>query len=224
MRRWLVLLVLALTMLGPMAASAQTHVPRIAFVSIHLTEYPNLARAAAVREAARVKVDLYGLGGGLLPSVEGVDLEAYDLVLLDGSSGPRLINFKPQLDRAKAATKLMTVDGDSWIQGNVDPAAHPDVEAYWKNATEENFARLYGYLRVRVLGGSGEAKPPVVYPAVAFHHPDAPSAFATRADYEAWAAGRLVISSSFDLFRVTDDGASVIYRGRAARGRPSSPV
>ena len=185
--RWLLGLLLALG-LG-VAAEAQPRKPRVAIVSIELAAVPNLARAAARKVEDRMTVDLYGLGGGLLPSLESADLAAYDLVLVEGV-GPQLLNFADRIEAAKAKTKVVVVNGERWIQGNVAPASLPDLQAYWTNATEENYAALFDYLGVRLLDLPGSAAPPRIYPDAAFYHPAAPGPFADRAAYEAWAAGR----------------------------------
>ncbi|NWP10207.1 hypothetical protein GY969_23150, partial [Escherichia coli] len=82
-------------------------------------------------------IDFFGLGGGLLPSIEGVDLGAYDLVLID-AAGPRLLNFSAQIEAAKKRTRVLVVGAGTPITGNVDPALHSDVARYWDNATEDN--------------------------------------------------------------------------------------
>lgn len=171
-------------------ANEQPRKPRVAIVSIELAAVPNLAQGAARDVAPRMQVDLYGLGGGLLPSVEKADLAAYDLVLLEGV-GPQLLNFNDQIEAAKARTKVVVVNGERWVKGNVDPASLPDLQAYWTNGTRENYARLLDYLAVRVLGQAGTPQPPVVYPVSAFYHPAADKPFSTLADYVAWESARL---------------------------------
>lgn len=171
-------------------ADEQPRKPRVAIVSIELAAVPNLAQGAARDVAPRMQVDLYGLGGGLLPSVEKADLAAYDLVLLEGV-GPQLLNFNDQIEAAKARTKVVVVNGERWIKGNVDPASLPDLQTYWTNGTRENYVRLLDYLAVRVLGRAGAPAPPVVYPVSAFYHPAAEQPFANLAGYLAWESARL---------------------------------
>lgn len=186
----LLILLAGLTLLVASPLNAEPRKPRVAIVSIELAAVPNLAQGAARDVAARMQVDLYGLGGGLLPSVEKADLAAYDLVLLEGV-GPQLLNFNDQIQTAKARTKVVVVNGERWIQGNVDPASLPDLQTYWTNGTRENYGRLLDYLAVRVLGQAGTPAPPVVYPVTAFYHPRADKPFATLADYMAWESARL---------------------------------
>ena len=58
-----------------------------------------------------MRVDLYGLGGGLLPSIETADLGAYDLVLVEGV-GPQLLNFADKVEAAKGRTRVLVVNGE----------------------------------------------------------------------------------------------------------------
>ncbi|BAK65757.1 cobaltochelatase [Sphingobium sp. SYK-6] len=193
-------LLLALCMIGIGAAGhvqpapprpdlPRPDLPRIAFVSIHIAEMPTIAKAGARRVADDVTVDFFGLGGGLVPSIEGVDLGRYDLVLLD-AAGPRLLNFTRQIEDAKMRTKVLVVGPGTPIAGTIDPAAHPDIARYWTNATEANFAGLFAYAAARVLGRSMAVPPPVDFPPLALWHPDAPAPFAAMADYLGWASAR----------------------------------
>ncbi|MGN8000190.1 cobaltochelatase subunit CobN [Sphingomonas sp. 22176] len=171
-------------------AWAQAPKPRIAFVSIHIAEMPTIAKAAAARMRDEVQVDFFGLGGGLLPSIQGVDLGSYDLILLD-AAGPRLLNFTAQIEAAKARTKVLVVGPGTPIAGNIDPKAHPDIARYWSNATEGNYAGLLAYAANRVLARPVAVPPPVEFPPLALWHPDAKAPFATPSAYLAWETARL---------------------------------
>ena len=186
--RAVTLCLLLLTAVLP--ARAEEPKPRIAFVSIHIAEMPTIAEAAAKRVASDVSVDFFGLGGGLLPSIEGVDLGRYDLVLLD-AAGPRLLNFTAQIEAAKRRTSMLVVGPGTPIAGNIDPALHPDVARYWNNATEDNYAGLFAYAAARLLRRSIPVPPPVEYPPLALWHPDAPAPFAAPQAYLDWEAARL---------------------------------
>jgi len=164
--------------------------PRIAFVSIHIAEMPTIAKRGARRVEKDVAVDFFGLGGGLLPSIEGVDLGKYDLVLLD-AAGPRLFNFTEQIRAAKARTKVLVVGPGTPISGNIDPQDHPDIARYWNNATQENYAGLFAYVAARLLGQPDAVPPPVEYPKLALWHPDAAQPFEDVEDYLAWQNERL---------------------------------
>ncbi len=185
---WLVVMLVTCGFARPV--DAQTGRPRIAFVSIHIAEMPTIAKAAARQVEREVQVDFFGLGGGLLPSIDGVDLGGYDLVLLD-AAGPRLLNFTAQIEAAKRRTKVLVVGAGTPVAGNVDPAGHPDIARYWNNATEQNYAGLFAYVAARVLGRNIIVPAPVDYPPLALWHPDAPSPFASTHAYLDWATGRL---------------------------------
>jgi len=184
------LLLLFSGFMAPASVQAQGARPRIAFVSIHIAEMPTIARAAAKRVEGSMAIDFFGLGGGLLPGIEGVDLGSYDLVLID-AAGPRLLNFSEQIETAKRRTKVLIVGAGTPITGNVDPAQHPDVARYWDNATEDNYAGLFAYAGARLLGLPLVVPQPQVFPDLALWHPDAPKPFATFPDYLSWEAGHL---------------------------------
>lgn len=177
-------------MTAPAAAAESAPRPRIALVSIELAQSPNLALRAARARAEVAQVELFGLGGGLLPSVAEADLTAYDLVLIEGV-GPQLVQFSDAIEAAKRRTRVLVVNGEQWVAGNVDPKSLPDLQTYWTNATAENYARLLDYVLAEVLKQGGPAEPPVVYPETAFHHPQAEAPFPDLATYEAWARTRL---------------------------------
>jgi len=170
-------------------AVAQDARPRIAFVSIHIAEMPTIARAGARRVENAVSIDFYGLGGGLVPSIEGIDLGGYDLVLLD-VPGPRALNFAAQIEAAKAMTKVLVVGPGTPITGNVDPKANPDIARYWDNATEENYAGLFAYVAARLLSRSIAVPPAAEFPTLALWHPQAKEAFSQIDDYLAWERAR----------------------------------
>ena len=190
MRAIAALLLLLSGLLAPLSGPAQPARPRIAFVSIHIAEMPTIARAAAKRVEGSMAIDFFGLGGGLLSSIEGVDLGSYDLVLID-AAGPRLLNFSAQIEAAKKRTKVLIVGAGTPITGTIDPAQHPDVARYWDNATEDNYAGLFAYAGARLLGLSLAVPPPRVFLDLALWHPDAPKPFAALADYLAWEANRV---------------------------------
>ncbi|MFT3804453.1 MAG: cobaltochelatase subunit CobN [Burkholderiaceae bacterium] len=164
-------------------------VPRIAVISIELAQQPTLMRAAAARQAPGMSIDLFGLGGGHLPGIESADLGGYDLVIVEGV-GPRLAQHRARFDAAARRTRVLVVNGDEWVRGNVPRAAVPDAIKYWRNATVENYARLFDYLGVHLLGMRRDVRPPIEYPDHAFYHPDHPQDFADLGAYLAWMGRR----------------------------------
>lgn len=177
------------------AAGAVATPARIAVISIELAQQPTLMRRAAARLAPQLAIDLYGLGGGHLPGLEGVDLAAYDLVVVEGV-GPRLAQYRSQLDAVGQRTRVLVLNGREWIQGNVDADQLPDAIRYWRNATEDNYVHLFEYLATRLWAWQrpdGAAVPrPVEYAELAYYHPDHASGFTDLAAYLQWMQQRHV--------------------------------
>jgi cobaltochelatase CobN len=179
-----IVLALCLLLAWPVLGHA---LPRIAVVSVELAQQPNLMAAAAERVKDRMRVDLFGLGGGLLPSAAGVDLGAYDLVVVEGV-GAKLVDFREAIARARSRTTIIVVNGERWVQGNVALKDHPWIPLYWANATVDNDSQLLVYLGKHFLHLSEQPRAPVEYPNLAFYHPAASQPFATLSGYLAWAA------------------------------------
>ncbi len=174
----------------PGAWAAQSHhPPRIAVISIELAQQPTSIREAVARHALDMKIDLFGLGAGHLPALETADLSNYDLIVVEGV-GPRLAQYRARLEAAAQHTRLLVINGDQWVRGNVDSASVPDAIKYWRNATVENYTRLFDYLGERLLGLSRSVRPPIEYPEHAFYHPEHKTGFADIQSYLDWAAKR----------------------------------
>lgn len=170
---------------GPVAASR----PRVAVISIELAQQPTAMRAAVARQAGAFDIDLFGLGGGLLPGIDDVDLTAYDLVLIEGV-GPRLAQYRGRIEAAARHTRVLVLNGAQWARGNVPETAVPQAMDYWRNGTVDNYARLFDYLGARLLGLTRPVQAPVHYADRAFYHPDHPQGFDTVERYLAWAGQR----------------------------------
>lgn len=142
---------------------------------------------APLRDIAAV--DIYSQSTGALPLTEQVNLAAYDLVFIDGTSDGST-KFGPQIESAMAKTKVVVVNPKA-VTGNVDLARHPWLSAYWANLSQDNYAELVRYLVNRVLERPGvTAKPPIIYPDQSYYHPDAPGFFADYTGYLAWYGAR----------------------------------
>lgn len=163
--------------------------PRIAVISIELAQQPTLMREAAARQAPGMRIELFGLGGGHLPSVDGVDLGGFDLVVVEGI-GPRLAQYRARLDEAARRTKVLVLNGQEWVRGNVGPDAVPNAIKYWRNATVDNYVHLFDYLGARLLGLDRRAAAPAEYADLAYYHPDHAEGFGGLRDYLDWAAKR----------------------------------
>ncbi|MGE4452242.1 cobaltochelatase subunit CobN [Castellaniella sp.] len=180
---------LFLLYLWPSGADAAAARPRIAVVSIELAQQPTLMREAAARQASTMRIDLFGLGGGLLPSVDEADLARYDLIVVEGI-GPRLAQYRARLDAAARRTRVLVLNGHEWVRGNVDPASVPDAIKYWRNATADNYTRLFDYLGVRLLGLTRPVAAPAEYPEHAYYHPAHAAGFADLQAYLDWMGRR----------------------------------
>ncbi len=177
-------------MLGVSPVQAAHALPRIAVVSIEVAQQPTTLRVAAQRLADKVQIDLFGLGAGQLPGIDNVDLGAYDLVLVEGV-GPKLAQYRTQFDAVGARTRVLVINGSEWLHGNVAADSVPDAIVYWRNATESNYVRLFGYLGARLLGMTGAVEPPIRYAERAYYHPAHAQAFESREEYLAWIGRRL---------------------------------
>ncbi|WP_167752785.1 cobaltochelatase subunit CobN [Pusillimonas caeni] len=171
------------------ADAAQGSRPRIAVISIELAQQPTLMREAAARQAPAMRIDLFGLGGGHLPTLEGVELEGYDLIVVEGI-GPRLASYRPRLDEAARHTKVLVLNGHEWVRGNVEPASVPDAIKYWRNATADNYTHLFDYLGARLLGLERPVAAPVEYAEHAYYHPGHAGGFADLQAYLDWMGQR----------------------------------
>lgn len=170
---------------GAQALAASASLPRVAVVSIELAQQPTLMREAAARQAAVMRIELFGLGGGHLPSVDGVDLGGYDLIIVEGI-GPRLAQYRARLDEAARRTRVLVLNGQEWVRGNVAADSVPDAIKYWRNATADNYTALFDYLGARLLGLARPVAAPVEYAEHAYYHPARTEGFATLQEYQDW--------------------------------------
>ena len=169
-------------------ALAHAALPRIAVIY----EAKESSDAAELRRALtplplKVQVDIYAAGKGGLALSEKTDLSGYALVFLDGAA-----NGLP-LDAAKirqlhSTAKVVVVNPQPGLEGNVPLARHPDIARYWANRSIDNDAALLFYLSGKVLEIPYDRQPPkpIIYPVHSFYHPAAPALFDTLDAYLAW--------------------------------------
>lgn len=115
------------------------------------------------------------------------DLHAYALVFIDGTTRGLALDAE-KIRQLAQATKLVVINPQPGLQGNIPLAQHPDIARYWANRSADNDAALLAYLSSRVLGMPSE-KPipkPIVYPVHAFYHPAAPALFDSLEAYLDW--------------------------------------
>lgn len=138
-----------------------------------------------------VEVQFFSANSGGQALTDTTDLTTEDLVFIDARSEGIALGTEQLQTLRDSATRLIVIDDSSdnqAVAGNVDLAAHPDIEQYWHNRSLQNDRSLTLYLLQEVLGrDSGTAlEPPVSYPDQSFYHPQAPALFPTLADYQAW--------------------------------------
>ncbi|MDR1011846.1 MAG: cobaltochelatase subunit CobN, partial [Opitutaceae bacterium] len=167
---------------------------------------PDIIRRATAPLATEVELSLFAPGAGGDSLTPDVDPGSFDLIFIDGAdeTGESLARFVAAKDR----TKIVVVNPTARLAGNVPLAGHPWLEIYWANASQDNYRALVRYLLTRVLGRplpGGEAPAPIVYPPVAFYHPDAPAFFSTLEDALVWYGRRRGEpgAHSFDPDRLT---------------------
>jgi cobaltochelatase CobN len=184
----LVLLLLAMLMAGPTVAQ-QAPALRLAF----LYDGGESTGPAELRRAADaypdVTVDIFAPGDGGRALKDDTNLASYDLVVLDGTARGMALS-EAKLKALREATKLLVIGGDGRAAGNVDAAAHPDIQIYWDNRSLDNDTALIGYLLRTLLarGSPGSSVPPrpVLYPEQGIYHPDAAGLFPDLPSYLAW--------------------------------------
>lgn len=188
--KWLIALwAAAVVALSGTAAAAPARIA-IIYDGGESTGPAEFRRGAALR-AADAAVDFYAPGEGGLALKPDTDLASYDVVLLDGSAKGLPLD-QARLDAIRSATRLVVVDREAGIAGNVPLDQHPDIARYWHNRSLDNDAALIGYLATRIAGrdSASPVPPPVIYPEHGFYHPAAPKLFADRSAFLAWYAGR----------------------------------
>lgn len=183
------LLYLALLLAVPL--QAETGPLRIAFLydGGESTGPAELRRAADAYPYA--SIDIYAPGDGGLALKDDTDLSRYALVVLDGTARGMALSAA-RLEALRAATRFLVIGGDGSALGNIDAAAHPDLQTYWDNRSLDNDTALIGYLLRNLLGNTQIAAPaaPIIYPEQGFYHPDAPMLFADLGSWQDWQHGR----------------------------------
>ena len=178
-------------------ASASEAKPKIMMVPTCEASSPYELFEAKKEVGDFLDVNLFSAGLGVLPSAEGVDMTAYDLVFIVGNSY-ETIKLKDAVERAKKKTKVVVVS-PVLLEGNVDLDAHPDIGKYYFNRSKENFRRLMVYLGVHFCGLDKKVEKPVIFPDAGIYHPDAPGLFTDPKRYFGWyekkVAGRHVYDS-----------------------------
>lgn len=152
-----------------------------------------------------------------------------DIVILDSVMPAAFVRLLPQAREALADYRGRVAIGLTSQAGGAAGLSRPQAELvarYYENGGEENFRRLFAYIRAEVMQVAGAVPPgpPVELPDRAIWHPDAPRLFPTLADYLAWRAPRAdqpVIGVGFhrsSLADVSMDAVEALVRRLEAKG------
>lgn len=120
----------------------------------------------------------------------------YRIVIFDALSGPdSLAPVAGDYGAAVAANpKLIAIAAGlpgTPLTQNAPPGIEDELHPYLQNGGKENFVRLTHFLKVRLLGETGNIQPPLVFPQEALYHPDAPNlVFADAESYLKWRPAR----------------------------------
>jgi len=152
-------------------------------------------------------VTAFAPGTGGTPLADDTDLSAFDVVVVDGEMDG-LQRHAGQIATARARTRVVVVGQTSALTGNVPLDEHPWIAQYWAHQSQDNYAALARYLATRVAARAlalPAAPAPIVYPAQAFYHPDAPGLFDSIASYLEWYRAPAVVPGRhrFDPERLT---------------------
>ncbi len=144
-------------------------------------------RKGADRARDAASVDIFTAEPTAKALTAGSDLDGYDLVFIDGSAEGLALSAA-EIAQLSQSTRLVVVNPDGALQGNVDIAHHADIPVYWANRSVENDAALIRYLASAVTGAEARksAAEPVVYPRQGFYHPSASGLFNDLDGYLAW--------------------------------------
>ena len=150
----------------------------------------------------QVAVTLFAPGTGGTPLEPDTDLSAFAVILVDAAT-PKLDQYQDALRRARRGSRIIVVGRDTAGVSTEADGAHPWVERYWSNASQDNYRRLAAYL-ARIGGASVNPEPPIEYPSQGFYHPDAPALFNSLDDLHRWRPasrepGRLTVGLFFHM-------------------------
>ena len=152
-----------------------------------------------------------------------------DIVLLDSVMPGAFVRLVQQAREALADYRGRVAMGLTSQAGAAAGLSRIQAEAiarYYESGGEENFRRLFAYIRAEVMGVAGAIPPdpPIDLPEQAIWHPDAPGVFSTLSKYLAWHAPRAdqpVIGVGFhrsSLANVAMDAVEALVRRLEAKG------
>lgn len=194
--RDIALLCLLASLFCGVATQAAQAADKLLFFSPIMGKPSQQAKYAAVARAAEKEgfaVD-FRFTDEVKPEAARALFAQYGIVIFDALSGPdSLAPVAGDYGAAVAAHPGLIaiaagLPGTPLTQ-NAPPGIEDELLPYLQHGGKENFARLTHFLKVRLLGETGDIQPPLVFPQEALYHPDAPNlVFADTESYLAWRA------------------------------------
>jgi cobaltochelatase CobN len=178
------------------ACSTAHAAERVLFFSPIMGKPSQQAKYAAVARAAEKEgfaVD-FRFTDEVKPEAARALFAQYRIVIFDALSGPDSLAPVAGDYGAAVAANPKLIAAAAGLPGtpltqNAPPGIEDELHPYLQNGGKENFARLAHFLKVRLLGETGDIQPPLVFPQEALYHPDAPDlVFADTESYLAWRA------------------------------------
>lgn len=194
-RRFLVLAaVVAAVLWAASAAWAAEPAKAILFFSPAMGKQSQQAKYQAIaRAGTEAGIEVHARFADEVSPDEAAALFArYRLVVFDALSGPDALaplasRYGAALVANPALASVASGLPGSPLTRNVERDVETELTPYLANGGKENFRRLIGFIRVRLLGETGEVQPAVPFPQEALYHPDAPGlVFADTAAYLQW--------------------------------------
>ncbi len=225
--------VLVLTLLAGLAHAAE----RVLFFSPIMGKPSQQAKYAAVARSAEKEgfaVD-FRFTDEVKPDAARALFAQYRIVIFDALSGAdSLAPVAGDYGAAVAANPGLIaiaagLPGTPLTQ-NAPAGIEDELHPYLQHGGRENFVRLARFLRVRLLGESGDIAPPLTFPQEALYHPDAPNlVFADTANYLGWRApkpGQATVAVIFHRNHLAADSLAPIdatIRALEKRGLAALP-
>lgn len=177
------------------ALSATTHaVDKVLFFSPNMGKQSQQAKYAAVARVAEKTgiVVEHRFADEVKPDAAAQLFHQYRAVIFDALSGPEALTtlaaeYGPAVAANPALVSVAAGLPGSPLSRNIPEGTEKAIHPYLENGGKENFRRLAGFIKSRLLGGAGEVEPPLVFPTEALYHPDAPDlVFADTESYLKW--------------------------------------
>ena len=204
MRRWLVLLVLALMAWssGTTRAVAQNAADQNAVTRFSAGGRVRIVTVAFVLPGRLDRLERMARAAGLVLERSYVEtaagppaalVEGTGLIVIDTPRPNDLAAMNARLGEAlrTSRTPWIRVGGGEPAFGNLSPQQAFRLIGYYAAGGQANLAAFFAYAAALGRGGDGESLPaPVPLPAAGFYHPAAAGPFGSFAEYWTWGQGR----------------------------------